>query len=57
MTGKTAKKGMMLYISCAITNKILNILENDFFFSILNNGSQVHKTKYDKEMMLIRTER
>ena len=48
---------MMLYISAAITNKVLNILENGNFFSILSNGSQARTTKHDKEMVLIRTER
>ena len=55
-TGKTAKE-MMLYISAAITNKVLNILENRNFFSILSDESQVRKTKHDKEMVLIRTKR
>ena len=48
---------MMLYISAAITNKVLNILENEFLFSILSNGSQARKTKHDKEIVLSRTER
>ena len=48
---------MVLYISAAITNKLLNILENGTFFLILCDGSQVRKTKQDKEMGLIRTER
>ena len=54
-TGKTAKE--MLYISAAITNKVLNILENGNFLSILSDGSQARKTKHAKEMMSIRTER
>ena len=48
---------MMLYISTAVMNKVLNILENGNFFSILSDGSQARKTKHDKEMVLIRTER
>ena len=47
---------MMLYISTAVMNKVLNILENGNFFSILSDGSQARKTKH-KEMVLIRTER
>ena len=47
----------MLYISAAITNKVLNILENGNFLSILSDGSQARKTKHAKEMMSIRTER
>ena len=42
---------MMLYISAAITNKVLNVLENGIFLS------QARKTKRDKEMVFIRTER
>ena len=48
---------MMLYISTTVTNKVLNILENGNFFSILSDGSQARKAKHDKEMVLIRTER
>ena len=55
-TGKTARE-IMLYISAAVTDKVLNILENGNFFSILSYGSQARKTKHDKEMVLIRTER
>ena len=40
---------MMVYISAAITNKVLNILENGNFFSILSDGSQARKTKHDKD--------
>ena len=47
----------MLYISAAITNNVPNILENGIIFSILSDGSQARKTKHDKEMVLIRTER
>ena len=39
----------MLYISAAIKNKVLNILENGNFFSILSDGSQARKTKHDKD--------
>ena len=41
----------MMYISAAITNKVLNVLENGIFLS------QARKTKHDKEMVFIRTER
>ena len=47
----------MKYISAGITNKVLNILENGNFFSIFSDGSKAQKTKYHKEMVLIRTER
>ena len=47
----------MLYISAAITNKVLNIPENWFFFSILSDGSQACKTKHGKELVLIRKEK
>ena len=48
---------MILYISRAVTNKVLNILENGNFFSVLSDGSQAHKIKHDEEIVLIRTER
>ena len=48
---------MMLYISAAISNKVLNIFENGNFFSTVSDGSQACKRKHDKEMVLIRTER
>ena len=40
-----------MYISAAITNKVLNVLENGIFLC------QPRKTKHDKEMVFIRTER